>query len=102
MYAATYFDIQLGSNTSGARLVLLRDGKAFDGIWKSAGEDKPLQFFTPEGGYLAFKPGKTWLVLVGSKSTLTTPPNEMWELDESSTLNENTGHFGYSREFSGI
>ena len=80
MYAATYFDIQLGRNDSGARLVLLRDGKAFDGIWKSAGEDKPLQFFTPEGGYLAFKPGKTWLVLVGSKSVLTTPPNEIWEL----------------------
>ncbi len=80
MYAATYFDIQLGSNASGARLVLLRDGKAFDGIWKSAGENKPLQFFTPDGGYLAFKPGKTWLVLVGSKSTLTTPPDETWEL----------------------
>jgi hypothetical protein len=80
MYAPTYFDIQLGGNTSGARLVLLRDGKAFDGIWKSAGEDKPLQFFTPEGGYLAFKPGKTWLVLVGSKSILTTPPGEIWEL----------------------
>jgi hypothetical protein len=61
-------------------LVLLRDGKAFDGIWKSAGEGKPLQFFTPEGGSLAFKPGKTWLVLVGSKSTLTTPPGEIWEL----------------------
>jgi hypothetical protein len=80
MYAPTYFDIQLGSNASGARLVLLRDGKAFDGIWKSAGEDKPLQFFTTEGEYLAFKPGKTWLVLVGSKSTLETPLDKIWEL----------------------
>jgi hypothetical protein len=80
MYAPTYFDIQLGSNASGARLVLLRDGKAFDGIWKSAGEDKPLQFFTTEGEYLSFKPGKTWLVLVGSKSTLETPLDKIWEL----------------------
>ncbi len=45
MYAATYFDLELDSNTSGARMVLLRDGKAFDGIWKSAGENRPLQFF---------------------------------------------------------
>jgi hypothetical protein len=80
MYAATYFDLELVGNDSGARLVLLRDGKAFDGIWKSAGKNKPLQFFTTEGNNLAFKPGKTWLVLVGSKSKLTTPPDAMWEL----------------------
>jgi hypothetical protein len=76
MYAATYFDLELVGNDSGARLVLLRDGKA----WKSAGKNKPLQFFTTEGNNLAFKPGKTWLVLVGSKSKLTTPPDAMWEL----------------------
>jgi hypothetical protein len=81
MYADTYFDLQLASNTNGARLVLLRDGKAFDGVWKSAGDSQPLQFFTPEGEFLAFKPGKTWMILVGSKSTLTTPANAMWVLD---------------------
>jgi hypothetical protein len=81
MYAATYFDMQLASNYDGARLLLLRDGKAFDGIWKSAGEEQPLQFFTPEGEHLAFKPGKTWFIIVGSKSTLSTPPADMWVLD---------------------
>lgn len=80
MYAATYFDLELDSNTSGARMVLLRDGKAFDGIWKSAGENRPLQFFSPEGDHLAFKPGNTWLVLVGSKSEFKTPPEGLWEL----------------------
>jgi hypothetical protein len=80
MYADTYFDLQLESNTDGARLVLLRDGKAFDGIWLSAGEGKPLQFITSEGEPLAFKPGSTWLILVGSKSNLLTPPDAMWEL----------------------
>lgn len=83
MYAATYFDMQLESNTTGARLVLLRDGEAFDGIWKSAGGGRPLQFFTPEGDYLSFTPGKTWLILVGSKSTLTTPPDAIWVLDNA-------------------
>ena len=83
MYAATYFDMQLVSNDSGARLVLLRDGKAFDGIWKSAGEERPLQFFTPEGDHLAFNPGKTWFIIVGSKSTLTTPPDAMWVLENT-------------------
>ena len=83
MYAATYFDMQLASNDEGARLLLLRDGKAFDGIWKSAGEERPLQFFTPEGEHLAFKPGKTWFIIVGSKSTLTTPPDAMWVLDNT-------------------
>jgi len=80
MYAPTYFDIQLQLNTSGARAVLLRDGNAFDAVWKSAGDDRPLQFFTTEGGYLPFKPGNTWLVIVGSRSTLTQPPDQMWEL----------------------
>ncbi len=80
MYAPTYFDIQLQANTSGARAVLLRDGKAFDAIWKSAGDDKPLQFFNTEGGYLPFKPGNTWLVIVGSRSTLIDSPDQMWEL----------------------
>jgi hypothetical protein len=83
MYAATYFDMQLENNTSGARLVLLRDGNAFDGVWKSAGESQPLQFFTPEGDHLAFHPGKTWFIIVGSKSTLTTPPDAMWVLDNT-------------------
>ena len=80
MYAPTYFDIELGKNTSGARAVLFRDGKAFDAIWKSTGADKPLQFFNTEGGYLPFKPGHTWLVIVGSRSTLTEPPGQIWEL----------------------
>ena len=83
MYAPTYFDMQLESNTSGARLVLLRDGKAFDGVWKSGGKGQPLQFFSPEGGHLAFNPGKTWFIIVGSKSTLTTPPDAMWVLENT-------------------
>jgi hypothetical protein len=83
MYAATYFDMQLADNESGARLVLLRDGKAFDGVWKSAGEERPLQFFTSEGEHLVFNPGKTWIIIVGSKSILTTPPNAMWVLDNT-------------------
>ncbi|MGA9396946.1 MAG: DUF3048 domain-containing protein [Anaerolineaceae bacterium] len=80
MYAPTYFDIQLQENNSGARAVLLRDGKAFDGVWKSAGGDKPLQFLDTEGEYLPFKPGNTWLVIVGSRSTLIGSPDQMWEL----------------------
>jgi hypothetical protein len=80
MYAETYFDMQLQKNTNGARVVLLRDGKAFDGIWKSVKDDRPLQFFTNDGDPLAFKPGNTWLVITGARSTLTTPLNEIWEL----------------------
>jgi hypothetical protein len=80
MYAPTYFDIQLKKNTVGARAVLLRNGKAFDGVWKSTGNDRPLQFFSMEGDYLPFKPGNTWLVIVGSRSILTTPPDDLWEL----------------------
>lgn len=80
MYAATYFDMQLQKNTSGARAVLLRDGKAFDGVWKSVGDDRPLHFFTNMGDPLTFKPGNTWLVIVGSKSTLTIPLDDIWEL----------------------
>jgi hypothetical protein len=83
MYASTYFDMQLESNISGARLVLLREGKAFDGVWKSGGKGQPLQFFTPEGDHLTFNPGKTWFIIVGSKSTLTTPPDAMWVLDNT-------------------
>ncbi|MEN6409263.1 MAG: DUF3048 domain-containing protein [Anaerolineaceae bacterium] len=77
-YAASMHDITLADNTQGAKAYLFRDGQAYEGIWKSAGADKPMQFFNADGSLMALKPGNSWIAILGSSTTLTQPETDRW------------------------
>jgi hypothetical protein len=78
--ASTLHEVGLWNNWEGRRAVLFRDGKAIEGVWKTASNDRPPQFFTPEGEPLALKPGNTWIVITGIYSTLQEKIPGQWEM----------------------
>ncbi|HOG79026.1 MAG TPA: DUF3048 domain-containing protein [Anaerolineaceae bacterium] len=77
-YSPTIHDMTILDNRDGMRAVLFRDGQAFETVWKSVGYDKPIQFFTPEGDPMAFKPGNTWFVIMGRNSPYTETEPGKW------------------------
>jgi hypothetical protein len=79
-YAPTAHGITLWANEGGRKAVLFRDGMAITGFWKSAGTDNPMQFFEFSGRPLAFKPGNSWMSIVGTRSTLTETSENNWEM----------------------
>jgi hypothetical protein len=51
--------------TSGeGEMTLLRDGQAFDGIWKKDGRDEPMRFFSDGDNEMALNSGITWIEVV--------------------------------------
>jgi len=78
-YAPTLHDISMVTNLGGQRAVIFRDGQAYEAIWKSAGADKPLQFFTSDGQPFALKPGNSWLAIMGTGTQAKQPEPGKWE-----------------------
>jgi hypothetical protein len=77
--APTLHEIKLWYDHNERRAVLFRDGLAVEGLWKSAGSDQPLQF-TSQGRPMPFKPGNTWIVIVGLNSTLQQVDPGQWTM----------------------
>ena len=76
----TLHDIEILGNVEGKQALLFRNGKMFEIVWKSVDGNKPLQFFTPDGDLIAFKPGNTWFEVVGvSSDEFEVNPGE-WEV----------------------
>lgn len=51
------------------RAVFFRDGKAVEGKWKRVNPVQPLQFFDFTGAPFAFRPGNSWIGVIGKSST---------------------------------
>ena len=81
-YAPTLHDIMVATNAGGQKAIMFRDGQAYEGIWKSAGANKPMQFFTKDGKAFALKPGNTWMNLFGQNSTTKTDADK-WQIQFS-------------------
>ncbi|HEX7434377.1 MAG TPA: DUF3048 domain-containing protein [Anaerolineaceae bacterium] len=79
-YAPSEHDVTVKDNTTGRRAILYRDGRAYEGVWKSAGGDKPIQFFDAKGQPMAFKPGNSWFVFTGIYSTFDQTDPGKWEM----------------------
>ena len=77
-YASAYHDIPLVGKRG--KMVLYRDGQAFEGTWYAARYDQPLQFFDANKKPLFFKNGNTWINLVGVNSLMTEPKPGTWLL----------------------
>ena len=80
VYNPTLHDIEIWKNTTGKRALFFRDGVMTEGLWKSVGYDRPLQFFDRWGLPYPLKPGNTWIVLVGDSSVFEQPAPGQWEL----------------------
>jgi hypothetical protein len=79
-YAPTLFDTMITENTHGQRAVYFRDGKMIDGFWRTAYDNRPIQFLDANKSPMALKPGNTWIVLTGNSSTLDNPSKGNWEM----------------------
>jgi len=77
-FAPTLHDIAIASNQAGQKAYVFRDGQVYLAVWKSAGADKPLQFFNQDGSPLALKHGNTWLAVVGVNSVVTEDTAGSW------------------------
>ena len=60
--------------------LLFRDGGVTFGTWRVPEPDRPIVFELPEGGALPLKPGKTWIVIVGTGSQTVQPIGGEWEV----------------------
>jgi len=78
-FAATLHDINLAANAQGGKATLFRDGKAIEATWKSQGAAKPLAFFGADGKPLPFKPGNTWIAIMGVNSQIVETAGK-WEV----------------------
>jgi hypothetical protein len=79
-YAPSEHDITMQDQTAGRKAILFRDGAAYEGVWKSAGAGKPIQFFDAKGQPLAFKPGNSWFVITGVYSSFIQTGPGKWEM----------------------
>lgn len=80
-YASTLHDIKIleaGGDYQPA--LLFRDGGVTYGTWRVPEPDRPIMFETPLGGPLPFKPGRTWVVIVGMNSETKQPSGGEWEI----------------------
>ncbi len=79
-YAPTLHDIIIQDAQGYQSALLFRDGVLTYGTWRVPEPDRPIIFETPEGDSLPFKPGKTWIVIVGSSSQTLQPVGGEWEI----------------------
>lgn len=79
-FAPTLFDTMITENTHGQRAVYFRNGKMYDGFWRTAYDNRPIQFLDANNALMPMKPGNSWIVLTGNSSTLAQPSAGNWEL----------------------
>jgi hypothetical protein len=69
----TRHEIDIWDNIDGRPMMLFREGKAYQGYWKTTPPDEtsPISFFdVHNNNFLHLKPGNTWIVITGESSTL--------------------------------
>jgi len=57
-------------NVEDGRAILLRDGWMFEITYSAASPTSPLRFYDSDGNPIAFKPGNTWVEIVGLGTTV--------------------------------
>jgi hypothetical protein len=69
--APSLHDITMWDNFGGQRAVVFRDGQAYDINWKTPSRTQPIQFIDSDGEVFRLKPGRTWIVVIGLNSGMT-------------------------------
>jgi len=79
-HTSTLHDIILRDAAAYQPVLLFRNGRMTYGTWRVSSPDRPILFETSEGGPLALKPGKTWIVIVGMSSQTIQSAGGEWEI----------------------
>lgn len=80
-YAPSLHDIRIQSVSDYQPALLFRDGLVTYGSWRVPEDERPIIFETPEGTSLPFKPGRTWIVIMGVNSITVQPGEGAWEIN---------------------
>jgi hypothetical protein len=59
---------------------LFRDGLMFEITFTATSMDSPLKFYDPDGNPIAFKPGNTWVEIVGLGTTVEELEKGFWKV----------------------
>jgi len=79
-FASSLHDIIIQGITYPQPALLFRDGRVNFATWRVPEPGRPIIFETPGGNPLPFKPGKTWIVIVGLNSVTIQPAGGIWEI----------------------
>ena len=78
-YAPTLHDVLVWENVDGNKAYVFRDGMMTEGTWKVPDHEQPIHLYNKYGLPLALKPGNSWYVFVGQRSTIDNPQEGQWE-----------------------
>ena len=79
-YNPSMYDVDFREGDPNQRALLLRDGKLIHGTWSSADPFSPINLFGKTGAPLPLKPGRTWIIFVGTTSKASQTNGADWEL----------------------
>lgn len=79
-YNPSLYDVDFREGDPNQRALLLRDGKLIHGTWSSDDPFSPIYLLSKTGAPLALKPGRTWIIFVGTNSKAVQTSSGEWEL----------------------
>ncbi|MCB2213844.1 DUF3048 domain-containing protein [bacterium] len=79
-HAPSLHDIAIQNETNPQKAWFFRDGERTEGTWRVPEPDRPIIFETELGESFPFKPGRTWIVIVGNSSEIDQPAEGEWTL----------------------
>lgn len=77
-HAPSLHDIVIQNETTPQKAWFFRDGERTDGAWRVPEPERPIIFETELGESFPFKPGRTWIVIVGKSSEIEQPAEGEW------------------------
>lgn len=69
--SSTVYDINIWENPTGSDAVIFRDGQMYEVTWATPSTDQPIQFYDENGDDFTLKPGNTWMVIMGTYTSMT-------------------------------
>lgn len=79
-YGTSLYDIDFREGDPHQPALVLRDGKLLYGTWMTPDPFTPIQLKDASGQPLALKPGRSWIVFAGSKSSTSEVEPGVWEI----------------------
>jgi hypothetical protein len=77
-HAPSLHDIEIQNVTIPQEAWFFREGEQTNGTWRVPEPDRPIIFETELGESFPFKPGRTWIVIVGNSSEIEQPAEGEW------------------------
>ena len=79
-YAPSLHDIEIESVQAPQEAWFFRDGQRIEGTWRVPEPNRPIIFETEPGQSMPFRPGQTWIVIVGQSSQIEKPASDEWTI----------------------